>query len=108
MRKKSKTDRIRNLAKSSRGEGRTTFTVRQRALIFASVLFIFFYRINRIQSLRTTMMEEELLKVSKNATSAKNGDLFDKGVLTIRKTSKDKPLHHGSHYIHKLVVKKRL
>ena len=37
LRKKSKTDRTRNLVKSSRSEGRF-FSVRQRALIFASVL----------------------------------------------------------------------
>ena len=54
------------------------------------------------------MIEEELLKLRKNATDAKNGDSFDKGVLTTRKTSKEKPLHHGSHYIHKLVAKKKV
>ena len=72
LRKKSKTDRTRNLVKSSRSEGRF-FSVRQRALIFASVLFIFFYCINGIQDLRTAMIEEELLKLRKNTTDAKMG-----------------------------------
>ena len=102
-----KADRTRSSANGSQSEGRATFTVRQRALIFAAILFIFFYCVNRIQSLRTTMIKEELLKVSNNATGLQNGNLLDKATLVTHKTPNEKPLHHGSHYIHKVVMKKR-
>ena len=54
------------------------------------------------------MIKEELLKVSNNATGSQNGNLLDKATLATYKTPNNKPLRHASHYIHKVVMKKRL